>query len=220
MSFDERAERIRAHLESPEHKAKLAADAASDAASILRGQLDAFEKTGAPQRIREVASGNLAKTEAVKALETIGDGLIVLSGDPGCGKTVAAAAWLRELICADGRVTPFQVYHGRQPLFVTAARLSRWDRYDRDAMDMLLRADRLVLDDLGSEYADVKGNFLAIVDELVSERHGNRRPMVMTTNLAADAFKARYDERIADRIRECGRFVSLEGDSMRKRAAS
>ena len=111
-------------------------------------------------------------------------------------------------------------YRGGMPLFVTSARLSRWDRYDRDEMNRLLRADRLVIDDLGSEYADVKGNFNAILDELVSDRHGNRRPLVITTNLNGEAFKARYDDRIADRIREVGRFVSIKWSSMRKRAAA
>lgn len=215
--WDEVLERIKARESDPAHQAQEAEKRASEQRQVRARKEAAIEKTGMPARIREIVGGALKTTEATEALATTGDGLIVLSGDPGCGKTVAAAAWLRDLIFAEGRVTAFQGYQGRQPLFVTAARLSRWDRYDRDAMDTLLKADRLVLDDLGSEYADVKGNFLAIVDELVSERHGNRMPLVMTTNLAAVEFKERYDERIADRIREVGCFVSLDGESMRKR---
>jgi len=173
-----------------------------------------------PSIFLELLANGAKETEATEALKTVGAGTVVLSGSPGCGKTVASCAWLREIVVADGRVDGFTGYVGRVPLFVTSARLSRWDRYDNESMNRLLRADRLVIDDLGAEYADAKGNFAAILDEVVGDRHANRRPLVITTNLDAAAFKARYDERIADRIREVGRFVSLAGASMRKRAAN
>lgn len=221
MNFDGTLERIRARAEDPEYQRAQAQKQAEAEASLIRRRHSELAATGIPVRFLEVVSGQLEATDATAATAELGGGLLVLSGTPGCGKTVAACAWLRERIFTEGVVDAFGGYKGkRAPLFVTSARLSRWDRYNHEAMDNLLKADRLVIDDLGAEYADKNGNFGAILDELVSDRHANRRPMILTTNLDAAAFKARYDERIADRIRECGKFVSLTGASMRKRIAS
>lgn len=218
---DEFLERIRAFEESPARKAERAEEEARIARMTEQRRHQVFEETGVPLRIREIVTKPaLDVTEAREALADIGHGIVVLSGVPGSGKTVAAAAWIRDVIWAPDRVTAYQGYQGRPPLFVTSHRLARWDRYDNDEMRKLLRADRLVIDDLGGEYADQKGNFAALIDEIVLERHGQRRPLVMTTNLDAALFKERYEERVADRIRESGRFVSLAAGSMRKRASS
>lgn len=154
-----------------------------------------------PNFMKLCRDGSLEVTEATSELRD-DDRMVCLSGNPGCGKTVAAADWL---------------WRRLPGLFVKSARLARWERYDNEAMNRLLRCPRLVIDDLGTEFQDAKGNFMAILDELIDVRHDHSRPTVMTTNLDAAAFKLRYGERIADRIREDGRFVSLSGGSMRKR---
>jgi DNA replication protein DnaC len=100
-------------------------------------------------------------------------------------------------------------------MFVTAARLARWSRYDEAAMEKLLKAKRLVIDDIGTEFMDANGSYQALLDEIVNERYANKRPTLMTTNLEVQAFAARYGERVADRIRESGRFVFVGRDSLR-----
>ncbi len=217
-TMDSVLERIRAREADPEWQREVERRAAYEQADIASRRVKTLSETGIPTRFLEILAAGPEETDATRALLDMGDGVVVLSGLPGCGKTIASCAWIREAVFAEGRVTSPQGFRGRVPMFVTSARLSRWDRYDNSRMDDLLKANRLVIDDVGSEFADQKGNFNAILDELVSDRHANRRPLVMTTNLDAAAFKARYDERIADRIREVGRFVSLDGSSMRKRA--
>lgn len=157
-----------------------------------------------PNFLQLCKSGSLEPTQATSELHDA-DKMVCLSGNPGCGKTVAAADWL---------------WRNLPGLFIKSARLARWDRYDNESMNRLLRARRLVIDDLGTEYQDAKGNFMAILDEIIDVRHDHSRPTVITTNLDAPAFKLRYGERIADRIREDGRFVSLSGGSMRKKASN
>ncbi len=163
------------------------------------------EATGVPLRFRQLAEA-VRTTEALSEVQRAEFEILVLSGDPGRGKTVAAAWWLLQHL--DGK---------RNSLFVSAARLSRWERYDRGEMDRLLLAPRLVIDDLGEEFNDTKGNFLAVLDETVCDRIANRRPTVITTNLTAELFFDRYGQRIRDRIREAGRFVVSAGASMRQR---
>lgn len=228
MTFDDVEKRFEATLKDPQHQAFLVAEEARRRSEMTRSL--ALAKTrgiadaGIPRMFVEKVAGALEPTKALAEVGSTGDDLVVLAGVSGCGKTVAACAWLYRFLMQDSCYStreslPVAAPRFIQPLFVTSARLSRWDRYDGAAMASLLKADRLVLDDLGNEYSDTKGNFLAILDEVVADRAANRRPTVVTTNLDAVAFKARYGERIADRIRESGRFVSLSGGSMRRVAS-
>ena len=158
-----------------------------------------------PDRLVRLASGGgLRETDAVAALREPA-GITVLAGAPGCGKTVAAAWWLFDWVaqCCSG-------------LWLTAARLQRWDRYSRAEMDRLFAYPRLVLDDLGTEFLDEKGSFMTTLDELVNERYASARPLVITTNLNVEAFKLRYGERIVDRIREAGVFKAVGSQSLRQ----
>ena len=159
--------------------------------------------------------------ERTPAIEVVKDpiGLLVLSGKPGAGKTVAATRWILEHVEADENWTgpgTAVALRGRPPIFVTAVRLARWDRYEQEQMAKLLLAPRLVIDDLGVEYMDKNGFYASLLDEVVNERYAGSRPTVMTTNLDAAAFATRYDERIMGRIRETGRFFGCGTRDLRK----
>jgi DNA replication protein DnaC len=158
-----------------------------------------------PRALAVVEAGNLRETAALKALR--GDvGLTALSGGAGSGKTVAAVAWLHGWAVERCSVVG---------LFVSSAAIARWERYDDREMGRLFAPDRLVIDDLGAEFLDAKGAYLSVLDELVNERYSHKRATVLTTNLPIDGFRARYGERIADRIRESGKFISTADASMR-----
>lgn len=106
------------------------------------------------------------------------------------------------------------------PVYVTAAKLARWSKYDDAEMNRLLRASALAIDDLGVEFSDVKGSFLSLLNEVVDARYGNKLPTVGATNLTGEDFKARYEERLVDRIREAGSFINVSRDSMRAASKS
>lgn len=119
--------------------------------------------------------------------------LLVLAGGVGSGKTTAAA-WLA-------------AHLGKRSEFIRAAHLESAGRYDKELRQRWMDARLLVVDDLGAEYADSKGNFLVELDELMDFYYGNRRVLVVTTNLSISEFKNRYggdSGRIASRIRESG----------------
>lgn len=223
MNSDSILERLERQALDPEHQAKLRAEQAVKDAERQRmlgiARAKAIAATGIPLMFVEKISGELQATQAISEANGTGTGVVVLSGLPGCGKSIAACAWVREPLLSDRAFEGIGIPQLAivSPLFVTSARLARWERYSEGKMDSLLKATRLVVDDVGAEYSDVKGNFLAILDELIADRAANRRPMILTTNLDAAAFKLRYGERIADRIREVGRFVSIDGGSLRKR---
>jgi len=155
-----------------------------------------------PERYRLELARPLKATEALEAVRARFGDVLVLMGGIGTGKTLAACWWAAKAM-----------HEGAG--FMTAAELARWPRYEMAAMDRLLGAAALVVDDLGTEYMDDKGNFLAVFDEFVNTRCANMRKTVITTNLTPKTFRERYGARITDRIVECGRFVSVAGDSMR-----
>lgn len=131
------------------------------------------------------------------------ENVLVLSGPAGCGKTVAAAWW--------GWTSKYS------PRFLRSTSFAAASRYDSEKRDQWLGARALVLDDLGAEYADSKGNYLVDLDELVDVFYGDKKPLLITTNASAEEFKSRYGQRIADRVRECGTFASIAGGSLRRK---
>lgn len=206
-------QRLEAWTKSPEglaHDAAIVdANAREQAAARALQQREVVERSGIPGRYAELLSrGAPTMTEAVAALD-VDRALLILAGKSGCGKTTAASWWLWQLI--HGPVLP-----NRWPRFVPAGDLPR---IDEGQLLGLRTAPRLVIDDLGMEYADNKGFFEVVLDRLLDYRYANLKPTLITTNLRAEQFRARYGERIADRIREAGSFIELSNPSMRARPA-
>lgn len=187
------------------------------ASALMTAQRAIWGRLELPERARRVFDSRAVReTTALTAVKAKFD-VLVLSGGPGCGKTVGACSWLR-LALLDHKLwdTSFMAPAFRTSCrFVTAARLSRWSRYDNSAMAELLRAGRLVIDDLGSEFMDASGSYLTTLTEVITDRYDNLRPTLLTTNLDGPAFRARYGDRIADRVSEGQSFVTLVDPSLR-----
>lgn len=130
--------------------------------------------------------------------------IVILSGDTGTGKTMASSM--------------LALLKGAR--MVTAQRVLEMNRFNGD-FDTLCSAPALVIDDMGTEYLDSKGEAEARWDGLFNRRYRmarmSRAPLVATTNLVAKDFKARYGARIADRIVEVGEWVKVGGGSMRRK---
>lgn len=193
-----------------QHDARIAAAQKRDESERVteerRAQSSRLSEAGWPLRAIEAAQGADLEKPAiarVMAWDTNTESVLVLSGPPGCGKTTAAARW------AVSKYWP--------PKFVRATTFASSSRYDRDTRDTWLKADALVLDDLGAEYADTKGNFLVDLDELVDTFYGDKRPLLITTNCSAEEFKQRYGQRVIDRLRECGSWFSANNASLRRK---
>lgn len=161
-----------------------------------------LEELGWPRRALDHAETSY-ESHAIEIVRSHGDreGILVLSGEKGSGKTVAAAAW------AMARNTGTS--------FVTAMKYARTSRFS-EVRDRIIGGCRaLVLDDLGAEYADDKGSFVADLDELVNAFYSDRRRLIITTNCDSVQFAERYGERISDRLAECGEWHQVLDSSMR-----
>lgn len=137
---------------------------------------------------------------------------LVLLGGVGTGKSTAAAWAARQLLFRQSLAEQPSGTHREFCRWLTGAELGRLYTHDRDEArdwEATKRASVLVLDDLGTEGADARlGEALW---ELVEARTANVWPTIITSNLGAAAFKKRYGDRIADRVRSCA--IILEGNA-------
>jgi DNA replication protein DnaC len=129
---------------------------------------------------------------------------LLLAGPPGTGKTVAATHCVVDF-CRNWAWNSQPSGPTFEPvLYVDASsltRLSAFDSNDKAYLEQLQNARLLVLEDAGDEGTELgKGVFV----ELLMTRHAKRKRTVVCSNVTLPAFKARYGEAVADRIRSAG----------------
>jgi DNA replication protein DnaC len=165
------------------------------------------------------------RTTAYVAAEDFGassESILVLAGGVGCGKTVAASAWLeRALVAHDAKIWErgFRTEREARGSVVKAIDLARAGTFDREFWDDLSAVDFLVVDDLGTEPLDDKGWMVANIRALIDQRYDAERKTILTANLNFDGFRARYcadGGRLLDRIKERGAFVEIADGSLRR----
>jgi hypothetical protein len=179
-------------------------DGASDdsAAAATSARFARILGWGVPRRAA-LAALSCEPNEAIFAVHSLNADrcLLLLVGEPGTGKTVAAARWFATL-------GPARAPGDARPLFVSAAELVVWATWS-DEFRAAKRARALVIDDLGVEYADAPGSVASKLDDLIDARYGSMLPTLITTNLDATALAVRFGDRIVSRIREAGRVVTM-----------
>lgn len=202
----------------------------AEAAKGLRVRAQALKlDSGFPERAVDAAmkAGETTAMAAVRRWQQSGRTALVLAGGVGAGKTTAAA-WL--------------ALHGggSSPAFLRAGAFEARGRYDKDLRNWLRGRTMLVIDDIGAEMLDGKGNFRALLDETLDMFYGDRRTIVMTTNLRAKAaeppadakaspaqraarqaaqepqFLERYGERVASRLFEIGLWAGCGNIDLRR----
>ena len=185
-----------------------------------------LERCGVPDRIAAVLQAGPSETHAVQAVRQwwgLGRGFMLLHGDTGGGKTVAAcSAFLRMRRTVRWRGGEYADWDSADCAFITAGELSRLGYFSDDAKALLEHVGKvtcLVLDDLGAELASE--SWQATLLDIVAERHGRTRcRTLLTSNVSArrpeagkpSPFEARYGARIARRIRDSGSVVAVEAD--------
>jgi DNA replication protein DnaC len=174
---------------------------------VKKDLVPALVRRGVPERTATAAT-KATLTDAI-AKTPKGD-LIILSGSPGVGKSVAACIWLVD-VCR-GKPECMR--------WIQSGDLARGYSYNQESFDQLIQAYALVIDDCGIDFVDEKGRFLTTLEEVISKRFSRLRPTLITTNIANPAeFRDRYGARIASRINEDGAFIVCGGPDLRKWAS-
>lgn len=143
--------------------------------------------------------------------------LLVLAGGVGTGKSTAATWAALEV-------------GGFSPVFLRANELEARGRYDKELRTWLRTRSMLVLDDLGAEVLDGKNVFRSLLDEVVDTFYGDRKRLVVTTNLlkqretvgdgvvkfSEPQFVERYGERITSRFSQSGLWFDCGAHDLRR----
>jgi DNA replication protein DnaC len=164
-----------------------------------------------------------ASRRFVNAFPAVDRGLLFL-GRPGLGKTHLAVACMRLGAHAKGLRGIF--YDTRQMLRrirQTYDPVSRQTETERDIVNPLVRADLLVLDDLGAERATEWVE--EMLHFIVNTRYNERRATIFTSNYPKEApADAKYAEtlierigfRLYSRLQEMCDFIELDGEDFRE----
>jgi DNA replication protein DnaC len=196
---------------------KEAALKAKEAQRRRESVLDLCGDAGMPLRALKAIS-ELRSTQATEVLASGAKGMVLLAGPPGTGKSVAAVALAYVAMTSAYGTNPERVKESPQrvAIFARAVTLARASAYGAEANATIrdLASTRLlILDDLGAEFASSVWDMLLF--EILDTRHGNMLPTILTSNLGAPEFVKRYGTRLLERIKEGGRAVFLNGESMR-----
>lgn len=181
-----------------------------------------LRSVGVPDRVRQLMREGLRDTRPlVRVCEWLSSTeprkwCLVLSSSKGAGKTVAAGHWLaaQKPSCPAywDKEKKAQV---RLPAWWTGPQLSRTSAFGPELDALLKHHGPIVIDDLGVEYSDRNGFMITLVDSLMDARYSEVRPLLITTNLNGQAFRERYGDRVADRLREDAAFCEFNAESMR-----
>jgi len=133
-------------------------------------------------------------------------GVLVLSGDPGEGKTVAACL--------------FAVVHNAMWCHAPSLCMAKYDECDA-RLKRYTDANRLVIDDLGAHGTTTPRAIDRMVT-LIMARYSTRRQTVITTNMNPNELSAAYDghgeaskSRLVDRLKHRGVWEELSRGSYR-----
>lgn len=137
---------------------------------------------------------------------------LILSGQPGTGKSHLSAAVLQKIITRNVR-------------YLTCMDLIRavretWRRDSEKSETEVLRyfetLDLLVIDEVGMQYGtDGEQN---IIFDVIDRRYREVKPLILITNQNREGFDKFVGDRVVDRLREVARWVPFDWASHRPQA--
>ena len=133
-------------------------------------------------------------------------------GTVGTGKSFLSACIADRLLAGGCSV----IYYSAASLFDSLASLS-FGRASREELEefttLLYRCDLLIIDDLGTELTN---SFVAsALFNCLNERHLNRKPTIISTNLSLQDLQSRYSDRVFSRIANQYEMYKLTGPDIR-----
>lgn len=152
----------------------------------------------------EVNSHVMAQADAIAEWLT-GDNQkigLLLCGGVGNGKTTFVRAFQKILTQLDLRTYNNEIYRGMR--IIDAKSIVHLCKTDYRKWEEISAQEMLAIDDLGIEPLEVYdyGNILSPMVDLLTRRYDKQLFTIITTNLTPQEIRAKYGDRIADRLNE------------------
>lgn len=166
-----------------------------------------------PPRLMSLLDSNLTATVALeRAAKWAANGpepMLVIQGDTGSGKSVAAAWAMRFVSIRRSRGVQYGLGDRVDPLWCDARVLcqlrpwdEQWAKFDASPL--------VVIDDVGTE--DKPATMVGILERIFNLGGGKS---ILTTNLDAEAFTSQYGSRVASRIAGFAQWFATSDPDMR-----
>ena len=138
-------------------------------------------------------------------------GNLLLTGEPGLGKTFLSAAIAREVSGEGWSV----VYDTAGHIFESLeARKFGREEEDEEGVERIRQCDLLILDDLGTELTTAFVQ--SALYQLINTRLLERKPAILSTNLGLLDLSRRYSPQIASRLEGEYQILPFFGEDIRK----
>jgi DNA replication protein DnaC len=177
-------------------------------------------RLGIPAKYRGVSFETVDRTKPVRAVlayaraETYARRAMVLEGGTGTGKTTALCCYTRYQVL-ESSADDVRFYAGGQ--LITLLLGPTRD----ETLQAAIEADELVIDDLGVSYLKRDGLVVGLLEQLIIEREGSESPLLLSTNLPPQQFRAVFGERVYDRLAGAwGAWIDVRGPSLRGKPGS
>lgn len=134
---------------------------------------------------------------------------LFMIGATGLGKTFLSCCIAQELINKGCSVAFDSVQN-----YLRAIEKEHFGRAEGDTLELILKADLLILDDLGSEFETSFST--SVIYNIINTRCNEGRPTIISTNIPLQKLTERYDDRIVSRL--TGNFKPLRffGEDIRQ----
>ncbi|WP_294409523.1 ATP-binding protein [uncultured Ruminococcus sp.] len=130
-------------------------------------------------------------------------------GKTGLGKTFLSSCIAKQLL-SEGR----NVFFGSILKLFRQIEDERFRRKEGDTTSVIIGAELVILDDLGSEF---QTNFTdAVLYEIINERVNLGRPTIISTNLSMKELDKKYNDRIVSRLTGCFSPIMFIGSDVRQ----
>lgn len=176
-----------------------------------------YEESGVGKRFLTASFENYERERMPKAYDIAlgyaemfdkndGEGLL-FTGDVGTGKTHLAAAISAEIIRKYAATVEFVSY--TEALATMRAAFSESNNNDKILEERMMKADLLVIDDLGKE--NLSAFTKNVLYRVVNGRYKDKLPLIITSNYGIESLSERLDYGTFSRIAEVCKVVEMRG---------